>query len=362
MNREGDSTSSGGSASDGATKSTSSSSGDQGDDDGIADDQPAGERGGGECVSDAPAYDQAKMRAHLSHLASKELAGRAPGTPGDLAARKYIADRFRCLGVEPGGDTQGSYFQNFVDSEGTKSVNVVGVIRGSDPSVGADIIVLGSHLDHFGTVGDEGLRLGANDNASGITSVLTIAQAVKQAVKQTGKAPRRTMAFMVFGSEEIGCEGSHIFVDHSLPTLPMSRVVYDLNFDMVGTYNQNGKKVDAHGTLPNTPAAPLIKSLIASSFQDLNVNVGVDGLGEDDSDYSPFCLAGVPIVAFFTDDPQCYHKACDTSDRIDYPNLSRITKLGGDLAQELANTPTDLAAFRKQAKVANLGCGNDDDD
>jgi hypothetical protein len=313
------------------------------------------------CAVDAAPYDEAKMRADLTYLASPELAGRAPGTPGDAAARAFIEERFRCLGVKPGGD-DGTYLQKFVDSEGTTSYNVVGMIPGTDPVVGSDIIVLGAHIDHFGTLEGEGLRLGANDNASGITSVLTVAQAIKQ----RAKAPRRTVAFMLFGSEELGCEGSHHYVDHSLKALPTSRVVYDINFDMVGSYAQNGGKVIAHGTVAKTPGAAVLAKLLGGA-PGLNVETGVPGIEEDDSDYYPFCAAGIPMVGFFTDDPPCYHKACDTADKIDYPHLAQIAKLGGDLALGLADGSTDLAAFRRTAKASSLGCegyddGSDEDD
>jgi hypothetical protein len=293
------------------------------------------------------------LRADLEFLASKDLAGRGPGTPGDQAARKFISDRFKCLGVEPAGPN-GSYLQEFTDSEGTSSANVVGMIKGSDPTVGGDIIVVSAHIDHFGLVGNLGLRLGANDNASGIVSVLAVAAAVRQ----QGTPPKRTIAFMVFGSEELGCEGSHHFISaKTVGPLSMSKVVYDINFDMVGTYAQNGNKVLAHGTFPKTAATSIVKSAIPSG---LNVNIGVPGLGQDDSDYSPFCFAGVPVVAFFTDDTPCYHKSCDTADRIDYPHFGQIVKLGADTVLGLAATNTDLAAARRSLDVTDLGCGDDD--
>jgi hypothetical protein len=302
------------------------------------------------CIADGDPFDEAKMRAHLSYLASPELAGRAPGSPGDKAARKYVEDRLKCLGILPGA-ADGSYLQPFVDSNGTSSGNIIGMIPGTDPVVGKDILVIGAHIDHFGTIGGKGLRLGANDNASGVTTVLTLAQAFKQ----RATAPKRTVAFMFYGSEELGCDGSHYYVDHSTPALPFAKVVYDINFDMVGSYTVNGKQVDAHGTYPTTPGLAALKKVLGTT-PPLKINLGVPGLGEDDSDYWAFCAKAVPIVAFFTDDPPCYHKACDTADKIDYPNMSKLAKIGADLAAELADSATDLAAYRKQAKVKDLGC------
>lgn len=107
--------------------------------------------------------------------------------------------------------------------------------------------------------------------------------------------------------------------------------------------------------MTKTPATAILKTLLAKT-PDLKVDVGVPGLGEDDSDYYPFCAKGIPMVAFFTDDPTCYHKACDTEDRIDYVHLGQIAKTGGELALGLADSTTDLLAARSQLKVSDLGC------
>jgi len=305
----------------------------------------------GACVDGDP-FAVANLRKDLKYLASKELDGRKPGTPGDVAARKYIEKRFRCLGLVPGG-TDGSYFQAVTNTKGEKTANVIALLPGSDPDVGSEIVGMGAHMDHFGNG-----RLGANDNASGTTTVLAAAQAFKQ----LAKPPKRTIAFFLWASEEVSYDGSVHFVKHptEIKRLPLSKFVYYINFDMVGSYTSNGKEVDACGTVGTTPALPLMRDLLPSQHG-LNVNIEIPGYGSDDSDYYPFCKAGVPFVGFEMDDPPCYHKKCDTEDRIDYPNMVRVSKLATDLVRQLADTTTDLAEYRRKAKVSDLGCGKDDD-
>lgn len=297
-------------------------------------------------------FDVARVRKDLAYLASPELAGRAPGSAGDAAARRFIEERFRCLGLQPGGDG-GTFYQRFTDSEGNESSNLIGLLPGSDPALKADVIVVGAHRDHFGRTDQdecEGLCLGANDNASGTTTVLALALALRQ----RAVAPKRTIAFVLFSSEELGCEGSHRFVDNGTTAVSMARVVYDVNFDMVGSYTQWNRRVVAHGTVGNTPGAALIKPLVTASG--LNVTTGVPGIEEDDSDYYPFCAAGIPMVSFFTHDPACYHASCDTVDKIDFTSMAKIAKIGADLTAGLADATTDLAAYRRGARASQLGC------
>lgn len=299
---------------------------------------------------DGDPFAAAALKGDVGYLASKELGGRVPGTPGDVAARALIAARFKCLGLEPGGDG-GSYEQAFVNEGGVRTANVVGIIRGSDPTVAAEIVLVGAHHDHFGTGGGQGLRLGANDNASGVAGMLAVAQAI--AKRKT--APRRTMAFVGFGSEETAAaspytEGSAHFVK-SATSLPVDKVVYVVNFDMIGTYTQT-KRVYALGSLTKTPANAMLKALTRPA---ITVSLG-EPADQGASDFYPFCVKGVPYVFFWTDDPACYHKSCDTADRIDYEQMGEIAHVGSDLGGTLADTTQDLAAFRKTAKTADLGC------
>jgi hypothetical protein len=289
------------------------------------------------CIDDGEPFDQAALRDRLAVLASKDLAGRVPGSAGDSAARTLIAERFGCLGLTPAGDDDG-FEQAFAAAGGAQTANVVGYVAGSDAEVGNEIIVIGAHHDHIG-----GKLLGANDNASGVVALLAIAQAVKQ----RDSAPRRTIAFVTFGAEEQGLLGSEHFVAHPPAALPIDKVVQLINLDMVGSHKSKGF-VAAMGTFPKQPSRKLLDAL-DDGFPKLNVGAGGRA---SRSDHTPFCKRGIPYVFFWTPDARCYHEACDVAAAIDLPRMADIAALAGELAWALAEADQDLQASRTK-----LGCG-----
>lgn len=292
------------------------------------------------CVNDGTPYDLATLRTRLAALAGAGLDGRAPGTPGDDAARELIEQRFRCLGLVPAASetaTKSTYVQPFT-AEGKRSANVVGLVRGTDPDVGGEVILISAHHDHLG----DGF-LGANDNASGVVALLEIAQHVAQ----RASPPRRTIVFATFGDEERGMHGSYHFAANPPAEVPLDRVVQVVNLDMVGSYSSRGF-VAAMGTFRGFPASQLLGKL-RGHYPKLSVGMGGKARG---SDFEPFCKLGVPYVFFWTPDARCYHERCDTLDRIDHPHMAQIATLAGELTDALADTAIDLAAARTKR-----GCG-----
>jgi hypothetical protein len=286
------------------------------------------------CVDDARPYDPASVRAHVARLAAPELDGRAPGSPGDAATRRFLVERFRCLGLVPGG-AEGSYEQA-VTADGHATANVIGLVIGDAPAVSGDIIVVGAHHDHLGAG-----HLGANDDASGLAGLLAIAQATRQR-----GAPHRTIAFIAFGGEELGLVGSTYFAAHPPAAVPLDRVVYDVNLDMIGSYGSAGA-VYAMGTFAGLAATPIVQAL-ARDRRALKVATGGRGVG---SDHEAFCQAGVPYVFLWTPDKRCYHARCDTIDHLDAAHTAAIAELAGALTEQLSDRAPDLAGAR-----ARLGC------
>jgi Zn-dependent M28 family amino/carboxypeptidase len=287
------------------------------------------------CIDDGKPYDTQALGARLAFLASKELDGRVPGSDGDRQARAHIAARFACLGLSPGG-ADGSYEQPFLAGK-RSTANVIGFIAGTDAAVGDEIIVIGAHHDHLGKG-----RLGANDNASGVTALVAIAQWMKQ---QAAPA-RRTVAFVAFGAEEDGMIGSRHYAANAPAALPMDKVVQYINLDMVGSYRSK-KYVAAMGTFAKLPATKLLRAL-DDRYPKLHVGMGGRARG---SDHLAFCTRGIPYVFFWTPDARCYHASCDTAAAIDLPRMADIAALAGDLAWALADSKLDLAASREK-----LGC------
>ena len=109
------------------------------------------------------------------------------------------------------------------------SSNVVGIVPGSDPKVGKEVVVLSAHLDHIG-VNEKGegdrINNGALDNAIGIASLIEEAKRFTA----SGTPPKRTVMFLAVTGEEKGLVGSDYFVNH--PTVPLQTIVADVNLDM----------------------------------------------------------------------------------------------------------------------------------
>ena len=181
------------------------------------------------------------VRAYMTGLASDEMRGRGSATADELRAAQYISEQLKKLKIKPAGDN-GGYLQsakfqrrqrgapaNAPPTEAT-TTNVVGIIPGNDRKLAKETILLSAHLDHLGVrdgmTGDN-IFNGADDDASGVTAVLELAEALAK-----GKKPKRTVVFALFGSEEIGGWGARYFQEH--PPMPIESFVANLEFEMIG--------------------------------------------------------------------------------------------------------------------------------
>jgi hypothetical protein len=180
------------------------------------------------------------VRKYMEALASDDMRGRGSATADELAAAKYIASQLKALKIEPAGDN-GDYLQTVkfarrargapADAAGVEmtTTNVLGIIRGSDPKIAKETILLSAHLDHLGVGANlpgDNIFNGADDDASGVTAVLELAQALADGAK-----PKRTIVFALFGSEEIGGYGARYFQEH--PPVPIETFVANLEFEMI---------------------------------------------------------------------------------------------------------------------------------
>ena len=116
--------------------------------------------------------------------------------------------------------------------------NAIGQLTGSDPARKDEVILLTAHLDHLGARGTaaDNIYNGADDDASGTTAVLELAEALSK-----GPRPKRTVMFAWFGSEESGGAGARNFLDH--PPVPLDRITANLEFEMIG---RPDPKVEPH--------------------------------------------------------------------------------------------------------------------
>lgn len=166
-----------------------------------------------------------------------------------------------------------------------------------------------------------------------------------QSIKSAPTAPRRTIAFVMFGYEENDgvCEGSEYYAKNPPTQLPLGNTVYMVDMDMVGTYDSE-KSVTAYGSFIGTPARTVLDARLPA-YPNLTV-VKNRAADKDASDFQAFCNNGVPYLYFETWDDTCYHNACDDPSRIDDPNMISIAKMAAEVTTELANSEQNLKSTR----------------
>lgn len=146
--------------------------------------------------------DSVKVKNIISYLASDELQGRDSGSPGIEKAAEFIEQHFEESGVKPYFSSYRDTLQNFSKT----AFNIVGVVPGNDPKLKNEYVVIGAHYDHIGIldpVDGDAIANGANDNASGTTTVLELARYFG---KHHNNA--RSLLFVLFSAEEKGLLGS----------------------------------------------------------------------------------------------------------------------------------------------------------
>jgi hypothetical protein len=252
--------------------------------------------------------DSISLINRLASLTTAEMAGRETATPGGRLAQQYVVRQFDSLQLEIIG---GSRLQPFkLRTDTTRSGNnVIGVIKGT--RYPDSYIAITAHYDHVGTRSGE-IYYGADDNASGTSNLLTMAQYFKQ------HPPQHSLLIVAFDAEEKGLLGSRYFVDH-LP-VPQSSIIMNLNMDMISRNDK--KEIFACGIFHY----PFLKKYIDSvqSLTPVSIRFGHDnpaqGGSQDwttQSDHYAFHLKKIPFIYFGVEDHADYHRPTDTFDKID---------------------------------------------
>jgi membrane-associated protease RseP (regulator of RpoE activity) len=198
-----------------------------------------------------------------------------------------------------------------------------------------EIVVIGAHYDHLGEGGAFALdpdstgavHNGADDNASGTAALIDIARRLSR------RPPARSVAFVAFGGEELGLLGSAHYVRESGEP---RRIAAMLNLDMVGRLRED--RLVVYGTGSAVEFQPLLDSLNATAKFQLALRP--DGYGP--SDQSSFYAVGVPVLHFFTNVHEDYHRSTDDWQKIDAAGLERIAAFTTAVATAIANRPGRL--------------------
>lgn len=193
--------------------------------------------------------------------------------------------------------------------------NVVGILPGSDPDRGTEFLVIGAHLDHVGVQAGQALFPGANDNASGASAVMEIAEAFVR----SGHPPQRTIIFVLFSGEEQGLIGSRFYAEN--PVRPLDATVAMMNFDCVA--HGDGIRVGGGKSTPLLWGRTLQLDAIDKKLMVTNT------FGGGGADAAPFHDKGLPTLYFVT--TNSYDHLHRTSDKVETLNgdlFEAITRLG----------------------------------
>jgi hypothetical protein len=234
--------------------------------------------------------------------------------------------------------------------------NVVGVLEGRDSKLKREYVALGAHYDHVGAngggcrpVGADSICNGADDDGSGTTGLLAMAEAFSK-----GPRPRRSILFVWHTGEEKGLWGSDYFTRY--PTVPLTQVVAQLNIDMIGRSKKEGDTNPANKMLTGPDEIYVIGSRMMSTqlgelneavnreYLNLKYNYHYDEPNDPErlysrSDHYNYAKRGVPIIFYFDGVHEDYHRPTDSPDKIDYQKMQSIARTVFILASELANAP-----------------------
>jgi hypothetical protein len=233
-----------------------------------------------------------------------------------------------------------------VEEINTLDRNVAGYLEGTDPVLKNEYIVIGAHYDHLG-MGIEGslykgteekIHHGADDNASGTSGVLELAEkfaSVKNLLK-------RSIIFITFSGEELGLIGSNNFVNN-LP-VPENKIITMINLDMVGRLREKALTVYGMGT--STGWKDLLNKKNIYKFK---LAFNDEGFGP--SDHSSFYGKGIPVLFFFTGVHEDYHRPTDEAKLINSAGEDSVLHYVYDLTEvidTMAVKPDYIKVARKE--------------
>ena len=274
------------------------------------------------------------LREHVSILAADSLCGRGFGFPEKILAVEYLTNQFRQAGFTANNE---NYTEDFLHFEGQSLIegkNILGIIEGSDPVLKNEYLVLGAHYDHLGWKPANNVKTvynGADDNASGVASIIEIGRMLAEKRHDI----KRSIIIAAFDGEEAGLLGSSAFINGPGGDTLNIKAMFSL--DMVGMYGKN-KGIDLNGFNSLKNGKELVMKIAG------NQNVPVRKTKENiemRTDTWSFGKKGIPSFYVTTGLISPYHKPGDDSDLLDYEGMEKIVNLMSEIVFEMANADKD---------------------
>jgi Zn-dependent M28 family amino/carboxypeptidase len=298
----------------------------------------------------SPIVSIAQVRRLESALADDSMEGRLTGSRGGARAARFIASEMKAIGLRPMGDS--GYYQrvpvsatdsgitlrsSFSDSAPGRhetAYNVIGLLKGSDPKLGGEIIVVDAHYDHLGIgtpVAGDSIYNGADDDASGTVSVLSVARALA-----SGPHPKRSILFVLTTGEEEGLLGTNWLLAHF--PIPLDSVVANLETEMIGRPDSlagGPGKAWLTGYDRSTMGAMLARAHIA-----IVADPRPSQHFFERSDNIAFAERGIPAHTLSSFNLHAdYHQPSDELSRIDFAHMTAVINSAARAVALLANGP-----------------------
>ncbi len=230
--------------------------------------------------------------------------------------------------------------------------NVIGLIEGTDEKLKNEYVFLTAHYDHIGAKQGD-VYNGADDNGSGTSALLEIAQAFAEAGKN-GWGPKRSVVVMLVSGEEKGLLGSKYYVEN--PLFSLENTIVDINVDMIGRIDEkhqdNPDYIYVIGADRLSSELHEINEAANQRFTQLALDYTYNAESDPNryyyrSDHYNFAEKGIPAIFYFNGTHADYHRASDTIEKIDFETLHKRTQLIFYTAWELANRPDRIVVDKQ---------------
>ncbi|TAE50242.1 MAG: M28 family peptidase [Bacteroidetes bacterium] len=231
--------------------------------------------------------------------------------------------------------------------------NVLGYLEGTDKK--DELIIITAHYDHIGITNGQ-INNGADDDGSGTSTVLELAEAFAQAARD-GYQPRRSILFMTVSGEEKGLLGSEYYTDN--PIYPLANTVVDLNIDMTGRIDARYESSKDSANYVYVIGADKLSSELHTLSEKTNKTYSglvMDYTYNDEkdpnrfyyrSDHYNFAKNNIPVIFYFTGVHVDYHKPTDDYWKLNYEKMAKIGRLVFHTAWELANQENRIVVDKK---------------
>ncbi|MEM9679407.1 MAG: M28 family peptidase [Bacteroidota bacterium] len=277
-----------------------------------------------------------EMKTIVGYLAADEINGRDTGTEGIEKSATYIEKYFQEHDIEP-------YYETYRDTFRVKELpafNVLGVIEGNDSELKDEFILIGAHYDHIGNRAkifeNDSIANGANDNASGTATAMTIAKHFA-----TTRSNKRSIIVTLFSAEEMGLRGSrHLAQRMKSDSLNLYAMV---NFEMTGVPFKD-RPYQAYVTgFSTSNMVDKINEYVGDTLigkSDVAVKYGLFKRSDNYPFYSVFKIPSQTISSCDLTNYDYYHKVDDEADKMDYEHMASLVNNLIPAIEAMANSKT----------------------